>query len=133
MRLWPEQILNKIPRQQLLGQHRECCALRGKGWGKPHSTINYIFEYKLEDLIAYHLRVMDMMEKRGYNPNEKWREYKYRGKKVGYDNKIKEKIVNEKYNQESYIYDEHNQEYLQECIINLDNKGCICRFLEGVI
>lgn len=32
MRLWPLAILDQLPRQQLLGQHRECCALRGKGW-----------------------------------------------------------------------------------------------------
>lgn len=33
MRLWHEVLIPKLPRQQLLGQHRECCALRGKGWG----------------------------------------------------------------------------------------------------
>lgn len=30
MRLWHEALIKKLPRQQLLGQHRECCALRGK-------------------------------------------------------------------------------------------------------
>lgn len=34
MRLWHEDLLEKLPRQQLLGQHRECCALRGNDWGK---------------------------------------------------------------------------------------------------
>ena len=29
MRLWHEDLIHKLPRQQLLGQHRECCALRG--------------------------------------------------------------------------------------------------------
>lgn len=33
MRLWHEKLLNQLPRQQLLGQHRETAALRGKGWG----------------------------------------------------------------------------------------------------
>ncbi len=33
MRLWHEEIISKLPRQQLLGQHRECAALRGGGWG----------------------------------------------------------------------------------------------------
>ena len=27
MRLWHEDLIRKLPRQQLLGQHRECCAL----------------------------------------------------------------------------------------------------------
>ena len=30
MRLWHEQMIPKLPKNQLLGQHRECCALRGK-------------------------------------------------------------------------------------------------------
>lgn len=29
MRLWHEQMIPKLPKNQLLGQHRECCALRG--------------------------------------------------------------------------------------------------------
>lgn len=34
MRLWHEALISQLPRPQLLGQHRECCALRGNGWGK---------------------------------------------------------------------------------------------------
>ena len=45
MRLWHEDMLTELPRQQLLGQHRECCALRGFGWNKKHATVNYIFNY----------------------------------------------------------------------------------------
>ncbi len=40
MRLWHYQLIPHLPCQQLLGQHRECCALRGKGWGKKHATVN---------------------------------------------------------------------------------------------
>ena len=32
MRLWHEQMITQLPKNQLLGQHRECCALRGNGW-----------------------------------------------------------------------------------------------------
>ena len=31
MRLWHEEIILLLPKNQLLGQHRECCALRGNG------------------------------------------------------------------------------------------------------
>jgi uncharacterized protein (TIGR02328 family) len=31
MRLWHIDLIDVLPRQQLLGQHRECTALRGKG------------------------------------------------------------------------------------------------------
>lgn len=33
MRLWHQDLITRLPRQQLLGQHRECAALRGAGWG----------------------------------------------------------------------------------------------------
>lgn len=42
MRLWHQDLIAKLPRQQLLGQHRECCALRGKGWQRKHATVNYV-------------------------------------------------------------------------------------------
>jgi len=38
MRLWHEEIIPLLPKNQLLGQHRECCALRGNGWGKKHKV-----------------------------------------------------------------------------------------------
>lgn len=34
MRLWHQELISKLPRQQLLGQHHEIAALRGNGWGK---------------------------------------------------------------------------------------------------
>ena len=49
MRLWHEKLISKLPRQQLLGQHRECCALRGNGWGKKHATVDYVFTILLID------------------------------------------------------------------------------------
>ena len=79
MRLWHEKMIPLLPNRQLLGQHRECCALRGNGWGKSHSTVNYVFNYDFERLVAYHQIVMEEMEKRGYNVNEKWWSIRYRG------------------------------------------------------
>nr|WP_234985626.1 pyrimidine dimer DNA glycosylase/endonuclease V [Halarsenatibacter silvermanii] len=38
--MWHQELIDKLPRQQLLGLHREICALRGQSWGKPHSTVN---------------------------------------------------------------------------------------------
>lgn len=42
MRLWHESLIPYLPRQRLLGQHRECCALRGKEWSKKHSTVDFV-------------------------------------------------------------------------------------------
>lgn len=58
MRLWHEDLLPLLPRAQLLGQHRECCALRGLSWGKKHAVVDYVFVHPPEYLILYHLRVM---------------------------------------------------------------------------
>lgn len=58
MRLWHEQLINKLPRQQLLGQHRELAALRGNGWGKKHATVNYVFKHSPYKLYQFHLLVL---------------------------------------------------------------------------
>lgn len=128
MRLWHQALIPYLDRQRLLGCHRECCALRGKGWGRNHSVVNYVFTYSTARLVAYHYLIMNEMKKRGYNPNEIWYNIDYRGSVLG-----KEVLwcdhttmlwflgAAEKYNYP--IYPEHNDEYLQECIENLKGKG----------
>lgn len=116
MRLWHEKLIQSLPGNQLLGQHRECCALRGKGWGKRHSTVNYVFEYSPYLLYKYHLLVMEEMNRRGYRVSEEWFNKDYRGKNMErYDNLIPMEVI-------SPIYQEHNEEYLIECLENLESK-----------
>jgi len=117
MRLWHEKIIHLLPKNQLLGQHRECCALRGKGWKKKHKTVDYVFSYSPYLLFRYHLLVMDEMEKRGYNVSGEWKDKNYRGKIAEKYMDLEEEII------EDPIYKEHNIEYLDECIENLRNKG----------
>ena len=117
MRLWHEQIIHLLPKNQLLGQHRECCALRGNGWNKKHKTVDYVFTYSPYNLFIYHSKIMDEMEKRGYRVSTEWRDKNYRGQKAkSYSNLEETKIS-------SPIYKEHNEEYLSECIENLAGKG----------
>ena len=117
MRLWHEQIIHLLPKNQLLGQHRECCALRGNGWNKKHKTVDYVFKYSPYNLFIYHSKIMDEMEKRGYRVSTEWRDKNYRGQKAkSYSNL-------EEINIFSPIYKEHNDEYLAECIENLEGKG----------
>jgi uncharacterized protein (TIGR02328 family) len=106
MRLWHYKLIPHLPRQQLLGQHRECCALRGKGWGRKHSTVDYVFRYPRCVLELYHVKVMVEMERRGYKPNKKW-------------------YLVSNYTYSRNNYPEHNDTYLDECIENLKNKGII--------
>lgn len=128
MRLWHQSLISLLPRQQLLGQHRECCALRGKGWGRKHSVVDYVFTYRPDYLVAYHYLVMDEMERRGYKPDGSWRHPHYRGKELGrVDAWCETALVQrcydiaKKYNEN--IYREHNDAYLAECKENLRQKG----------
>ena len=127
MRLWHQALISKLPRQQLLGQHRECCALRGKGWGKKHSVVDYVFKYSPEKLVAYHLMVMFEMKKRGYKPDPIWENCNYRGKVLGEEDFWCDPAsvnVLFKYSYEN-LYPEHNDSYLKECLDNLAEKGII--------
>ncbi|OBS61965.1 TIGR02328 family protein [Enterococcus mundtii] len=119
MRLWHQSLLHSLPRQQLLGQHRECCALRGNGWGRKHATVDYVFTHSPYKLFQYHLLVMEEMKKQNYKPGEEWFDPLYRGK------------ICEPYptlspiEWTSPLYPEHDQIYLAECVANLEQKGII--------
>jgi uncharacterized protein (TIGR02328 family) len=117
MRLWHHKLIPVLPRQQLLGQHRELCALRGLSWGRKHSTVNYIFNHSWEYLFNFHQQVIQEMKTRGYKPNPIWTDFFYRGKRS--------KPLNPKWNfqtQRKINYPEHNQYYLISCCTNLLNK-----------
>lgn len=136
MRLWHEALLPVLPNHQLLGQHRECCALRGKGWGRKHATVDYVFTHPYEWLVLYHYRVMLEMMFRGYSPSSDWFDLTYRGKNSNrYEpQRINLPIVLGSYKSTppqcgsdrpkvEYIYPEHDDDYLQECLDNLKRKG----------
>ena len=117
MRLWHEELISSLPRNQLLGQHRECCALRGNGWGRKHETVNYVFNYSPYYWYKYHLLVMNEMAKRGYKISKEWKDKDYRGKTAIRYNDLKEEVTGDP------IYKEHDKKYMDECIQNLLNKG----------
>lgn len=126
MRLWPLAILDQLPRQQLLGQHRECCALRGKGWGRKHATVDYVFKHPHSWLFGYHVRVMNEMSRRGFTHEVLWSCVSYRGKTLGFDKSlITDYSKNERYLMvgNGRIFPEHDESYLGECIANLAAKG----------
>lgn len=125
MRLWHQDIIKQLPRQQLLGQHRECCALRGNGWGKKQSTVDYIFTHTPTHLYLYHMRVMKEMKARGYKVETKWLAPYYRGKKCAPRTFEEMPAISWKDNFHENFYPEHNEAYLQECLDNLAGKGVL--------
>lgn len=121
MRLWHQDLLIFLPRAQILGQHRECCALRGMGWGKKHSTVDYVFTHSAKRLADYHLLVLREMENRGYKPDQQWFCPEYRGKN---SRPWPCFLPSENYlSSETLIYSEHDDVYRQECLENLRQKG----------
>ncbi len=117
MRLWHESILHQLPRQQLLGQHRECCALRGNGWGRNHSTVNYVFSHSPYKLVQYHYLIISEMQARGYNVEIKWMDPLYRGVKCPpYSALMPIELTHP-------IYPEHDDQYLLDCLNNLKEKN----------
>lgn len=121
MRLWHQDLLPFLPRAQILGQHRECCALRGMGWGRNHSTVDYVFTHSVKRLIDYHFLVLEEMKRRGYKPNRLWYCREYRGKNTMPWPSI---LTSERNSVvESKIYPEHDDAYLEECLANLTKKN----------
>ena len=139
MRLWHQYLIPYLDDKRLLGQHRECCALRGKGWGRKHSTVNYVFDHHISYLIQYHLLVMNECKLRGFQIDHKWKCVEYRGKNLPKfsNNEMNQKIYWNNmnidamceptngclFNSNLFIYPEHNPKYLLECVDNLISKG----------
>lgn len=128
MRLWHQKLIPYLDRQRLLGQHRECAALRGAGWGRPHATVNYVFTHHPTYLVVYHTLIMQEMERRGYNPDPTWKNINYRGKTLGEalnwaDPKAFPGLLYTAQLENHMIYPEHNDTYLQECIQLLKDKN----------
>lgn len=119
MRLWHEDLIERLPAAQLLGQHRECCALRGKGWGRKHSVVDYVFLYSPYKLFLYHELIMEEMKKRGYKVSQEWLDKDYRGKhcKPYEALEITKRTIP--------IYQEHDSDYFKECMENLSAKNIV--------
>lgn len=69
MRLWHVDLLEVLPRQQLLSQWRECCCIARNISvnGTPnHLLVNKILDYDLSDFYSYSILVSNEMLRRGY-------------------------------------------------------------------
>lgn len=126
--MWHQLIIPYLDRQRLLGAHRELCALRGKGWGRRHAVVNYVFTHDPAWLVAYHKLVMDEMERRGYHPDRTWDDPYWRGSTLGReDGWADADFIDDQYcyatHKGGIIYPEHDKEYLIECLENLKEKG----------
>lgn len=116
MRCWHKDLIEVLPRQQLLGQWRECCLIAKNiaEKGTPnHLLVNKIMLYPIEHFYSYAKWVEYEMRARGYKCDfdkfEKW--YK--------------QIENAKYiwtDRKTLFPDWHDSRYLEQCFCNLQEK-----------
>ena len=128
MRLWHKDLIPVLPRQQLLAQWRELCAIVGRleKEGTPnHSLVNKITEYPPIHFYMYINLVMYEMKRRGYKVSEesyttladRVRNCVALGNVFDYDTHQYIPIKTED------IYrDWHNDRYLRQCFYNLQEK-----------
>ena len=108
MRLFHNDLISVLPRQQLLGQWRELNSifkLQNK-----HILINFVYDYPKEDLLNYSLLVIQEFLKRGYKFN------------MGNFNKYFGNMSWIKNFDGSIFKDKMNKEYLTICYYNLLEK-----------
>ena len=112
MRLWHKDLIEVLPRQQLLGQWRECCLIAKNisEKGTPnHILVNKILNYSEEHFLGYCILVYNEMLRRGYRADF---------------NKLKKYVCSTtkpKYRAAVFL-DWHNKRYLLQCLYNLQEK-----------
>lgn len=112
MRLWHKDLIAVLPRQQLFGQWRECCAIMQsiKNNGTPnHMLVNKIIDYPIEEFNEYAERIRDEIIERGHQCY------------FGNFSKWQTKTNIERINGEIFK-GWHNNRYLLQCFYNLQEK-----------
>ena len=69
MRLWDKDLIDVLPREQLIAQWRELSAIAGaiqKNGTPNHILVNFVLDYDFDHFITYAYLVRDEMTKRGY-------------------------------------------------------------------
>lgn len=114
MRLWHKDLILVLPRQQLLGQWRECCAIAKSITtnGTPnHILVNKIMNYPMSHFYTYGKLVHRIMKFRGYKCDfDKFCHY------FTYPHETEEIDHNK------LFQNWHNKRYLQQCYYNLEEK-----------
>ena len=115
MRLWHKYLIEVLPKQQLLGQWRECCLIAKNiaEKGTPnHILVNRIMNYPISDFCDYCNIVLKEMLKRGYNVSSK---------SIGCLEDNVDFYVDSCLNPD--IFDGwHDDRYLRQCYFNLQEK-----------
>ena len=114
MRLWHKDLIPFLPRQQLLGQGRECCCIAkniAENGTPGHMLVNRIMDYPESHFYKYASMVANEMADRGYSVHF-WRF------KTWVDVPADQDLPD----QYELFQDWHDQRYLRQCYYNLEEK-----------
>ena len=114
MRIWHWELINVLPREQLVAQWREISSIVGSIQlkGTPnHVLVNKVLNYNYDHLISYAYYVRQEMTRRGYKTMDK----------------VWDKITSLKPNWQLIVKEDlfpnwHNERYLKQCYYNLEEK-----------
>ena len=134
MRLWHKDLIPVLPRQQLLGQWRECCMIAkniSENGTPNHLLVNKIMEYPIGHFWNYGLMVAEEMKRRGYKCEfRRFQRYFFE-----YSYPTVDPIC--------LFAGWHNLRYLRQCFSNLQEKfdcggipvgewATLCEYVKGV-
>ena len=112
MRLWHYKLIPMLPQKMLVSQWRECIAIK-RQWEKgtlKHRLVSYVKNYDKEMFLLYTELVIEEMNER----------------KIRYNQNLLQELsdfCNHRINTTLFIpYLEHNEKYLIQCIVNLEEK-----------
>ena len=111
MRLWHKDLIDVLPKQQLLGQWRECCCIARNIAvnGTPnHILVNKIMDYSADHFFTYAKLIEEEMKRRGY--------------KCNFDNFLHWYGVHHFVYHDELFRGWHNIRYLFQCFRNLEEK-----------
>ena len=119
IRIWHKSLISCLPRQQLLGQWRECCLIAkniAENGTPNHLLVNKIMNYPPNHFYQYTKLVLEEINNRGY---------KY--KVESYNNFIDNmnRVASNYFEYVSFeklFSDWHNTRYLNQCMYNLEEK-----------
>lgn len=109
MRLWHRDLIEVLPRQQLIAQWRECCCIARNIVvnGTPnHLLVNKILDYDLSEFYSYSILVSSEMVSRGYKVDR---------------NKFEKYIKCDRFTSQPFK-EWFNDRYFWQCYFNLQEK-----------
>lgn len=119
MRLWHYELIDVLPKAQLVSQWRELCAIVSaldKNGTPNHILVNKILDYPQHHIVIYINKVVCEFEKRGYKCKDSVFE------KLGKNLSDVMNLFNNDFNEKGLFKNWHNKRYLTQCFYNLQEK-----------